>query len=140
MLDAVKQLIFGESMRQPMLLVLEDLHSINPESQALIDGLVDGLSAARFMFLVSYRPEYKHSWSNKSYYTQVRIDPLTRAAAGEILHSLVGGGAGLEPLKQLVIRKTGVQSAVSRGERAIARRNRGPGRPAKGVSNREAGF
>jgi tetratricopeptide (TPR) repeat protein len=124
MLDAVKRLLFDESMRQPLLLVLEDLHSIDPESQALIDGLVDGLSAARFMLLVSYRPEYQHGWSNKSYYTQVRIDPLARAAAGEILDSLVGGGAGLEPLKQLVIRKTGcnplfleesVQSLVETG-------------------------
>ena len=66
MLDAVKQLIFGESTRQPMLLVLEDLHSIDPESQALIDGLVDGLSAARFMLLVSYRPEYQHGWRHMS--------------------------------------------------------------------------
>ncbi len=94
-------------MTQPLLLVLEDLHSIDPESQALIDGLVDGLSAARFMLLVSYRPEYQHGWSNKPYYTQVRIDPLGPAAAGKILDSLVGTGAGLEPLKQLVITKTG---------------------------------
>ena len=123
-LDAVKRLLFGESMTQPLLLVLEDLHSIDPESQALIDGLVDGLSAARFMLLVSYRPEYEHDWSNKSYYTQVRIDPVTPAAAGEILDSLVGCDAGLEPLKQLVIRKTGcnplfleesVQSLVETG-------------------------
>jgi class 3 adenylate cyclase/tetratricopeptide (TPR) repeat protein len=107
MLDAVKRLLFGESMTQPLLLVLEDLHSIDHESQDLIDGLVDRLSAARFMLLVSYRPEYQHGWSNKSYYTQVRIDPLTPAAAGEILDSLIGGGAGLEQLKQLVVRKTG---------------------------------
>jgi len=124
MLDAVKRLLVRESMTQPLLLVLEDLHSIDPESEALIDGLVDGLSVARFMLLVSYRPEYQHGWSNKSYYTQVRIDPIAPAAAGEILDSLVGGGAGLEPLKQLVIGKTGcnplfleesVQSLVETG-------------------------
>ncbi len=66
----------------------------------------------------------QHGWSNKSYYTQVRIDPLGQAAAGEILDSLVGTGAELEPLKQLVIRKTGcnplfleesVQSLVETG-------------------------
>ncbi len=124
MLDAVKQLLFAESLKQPLLLVLEDLHSIDPESQALLDGLVDGLSAARFMLLVSYRPEYYDGWSNKPAYTRVRIDPLAPAAAGEIFDSLVGGGAGLEPLKQLVIRKTGcnplfleesVQSLVETG-------------------------
>jgi tetratricopeptide (TPR) repeat protein len=107
MLEAVKRLLFIESMTQPLLLVLEDLHSIDPGSQALLDGLVDGLSAARYMLLVSYRPEYQHGWSNKSYYTQVRIDPLGPTAAGEILDALVGTGAGLGPLKQLVIGKTG---------------------------------
>jgi class 3 adenylate cyclase/tetratricopeptide (TPR) repeat protein len=107
MLEAVKRLLFVESMRQPLLLVLEDLHSVDPGSQALIDGLVDDLSTARCMLLVSYRPEYQDGWNNNSYYTQVRIDPLGPAAAGEILDSLVGTGAELEPIKQLVIRKTG---------------------------------
>jgi class 3 adenylate cyclase/tetratricopeptide (TPR) repeat protein len=124
MLEAVKRLLFVESVTQPLLLVLEDLHSIDPGSQALIDGLVDGLSAARCMLLVSYRPEYQHGWSNKSYYTQVRIDTLGPTAAGEILDSLVGTGAALGPLKQLVIAKTGcnplfleesVQSLVETG-------------------------
>ena len=124
MLEAVKRLLFVESMKQPLLLVLEDLQSIDPESQALIDGLVSGIAAARIMLLVSYRPEYQHGWNNKSYYSQVRIDPLTPAAAIEILDSRVGGGARLEPLKQLVIGKTGcnplfleesVQSLVETG-------------------------
>ena len=124
MLDAVKRLLFAENMTQPLLLVLEDLHSIDPESQALVDGLVYALPAARCMLLVSYRPEYQHGWSNKSYYTQVRIDPLDLAAAGEILDSLVGTGAELGPLKQRVIAKTGcnplfleesVQSLVETG-------------------------
>ena len=139
-LDSVKRLLFGESMTQPLLLVLEDLHSIDPESQALIDGLVDGLSAARFMLLVIYRPEYEHDWSNKSYYTQVRMTRSPPPPRARSLHSLVGCDAGLEPLKQLVIRKTGcnplfleesVQSLVETGVLA--------GRP-RAYRNREADF
>ena len=105
-LEAVKRLLFRESAAQPLLLVLEDLHSIDSETQALIDGLVDGLPTARFMLLVSYRPEYRHGWGNKTYYTQVRIDPLTPTVAREMLNSLVGTDIELEPLKNLLIEKT----------------------------------
>jgi class 3 adenylate cyclase/tetratricopeptide (TPR) repeat protein len=105
-LEAVKRVLLRESEAQPVLWVLEDLHSIDSETQALIDGLVDGLPAARFLLLVSYRPEYQHGWGNKTYYTQLRIDPLSPAAAYEMLDSLVGTDIGLESLKRLLIEKT----------------------------------
>jgi class 3 adenylate cyclase/tetratricopeptide (TPR) repeat protein len=105
-LEAVKRLLFRESAIQPLLLVLEDLHSIDPETQVLMDGLVDALPTARLLLLVSYRPEYQHRWSSKTYYTQIRVDPLTPAVALEMLHALVGTDSGLEKLKHFLIEKT----------------------------------
>ena len=64
-LEVVKRLLFRESEVQPLLVVLEDLHSIDPETQALIDGIVDTLPTARFLLVVSYRPEYEHRWSGR---------------------------------------------------------------------------
>src|SRR5262249_54038570 len=84
-LDAVKRLLLRESQEQPLLLVFEDLHWIDAETQALLDSLVDGLPIARIMLLVNYRPEYTHGWGNKSYYTQLRIDPLPAASADVLL-------------------------------------------------------
>jgi class 3 adenylate cyclase/tetratricopeptide (TPR) repeat protein len=106
-LDAVKRLLFRASEEQPLLLVLEDLHSIDPETQVLIDGIVDGLPAARILLLVSCRPEYRHDWAGKTYYTQVRVDPLIPGFAAEMLNALIGSDVGLEPLKHLLIEKTG---------------------------------
>jgi len=106
-LDAVKRLLFRESEVQPLLIVLEDLHSIDPETQVLIDGFVDGLPSARILLLVNFRPEYRHGWASKTYYTQVRIDPLVPDRAGELLNTLVGTDIGLEPLKRFLIEKTG---------------------------------
>jgi hypothetical protein len=40
---------------------------------------------------VNYRPEYRHGWANKTYYTQLRLDPLPVENAGELLHALMGG-------------------------------------------------
>jgi predicted ATPase/class 3 adenylate cyclase len=105
-LDALKRLLLRESQVQPLLLVFENLHWIDAETQAFLDGLVESLPAARILLLVNYRPEYQHGWRNKTYYTQLRLDPLSPASADALLHSLLGDDAGLEPLKQRLIERT----------------------------------
>jgi DNA-binding NtrC family response regulator len=80
-LDAIKCLLVRESQIQPILLVAENLHWIDGETQALLNALVDGLTTARMLLLVTYRPEYQHVWVSKTYYTQLRLDPLPRQHA-----------------------------------------------------------
>ena len=87
-------------------LVFEDLHWIDSETQALLDGLVESLPTARLLLLVNYRPEYQHAWGSKTYYTQLRIDPLPPESADELLGALLGSDASLEPLKQLLVERT----------------------------------
>src|SRR5262249_50778731 len=68
-LEALKQVLLRESQAQPLLLVCEDLHWIDPETQALLDRLVDSLPTVRLLLLVNYRPEYQHGWGSKTFYT-----------------------------------------------------------------------
>ena len=77
-LDALKRVLLRESQVQPLVLVFEDLHWIDAETQALLDSLVESLPTARLLLLVNYRPEYQHGWGSKTYYTQLRLDPLPR--------------------------------------------------------------
>ena len=105
-LEALRHLILRESQIQPLLLVLEDLHWIDAETQAWLDGLVDGLPAARVLLLVTYRPEYQHAWGNRTYYTQLRVDPLLREGAEDLLQALLGAGAELASLRTLLIQRT----------------------------------
>jgi len=91
---------------QPLLLVFENLHWIDTETQAFLNGLVESLPAARLLLLVNYRPEYQHGWGHKTYYTQLRLDPLPPASAEALLQSLLGNDADLEPLKQRLIERT----------------------------------
>src|SRR5215471_11510544 len=70
-LDAVKRLLLRESQVQPLLVVFEDLHWIDGETQALLDGLVESLGSARLLLLVNYRPEYQHAWGGKTYHGQL---------------------------------------------------------------------
>jgi class 3 adenylate cyclase len=90
-LDAIRRLLLCESLIQPLLLVFEDLHWIDGETQTLLDGLVERLPSARILLLLTYGPEYEHHWGSKSYYTQLRLDTLPSESA----HERVGQGAGL---------------------------------------------
>jgi len=104
-LDAVRRLLLREAREQPLLLIFEDLHWIDGETQALLDSLVDSLGSARLLLLVNYRPEYQHAWSGKTYYSQMRLDPLPAENAGELLDALLGDDPGLASLKQLLVRR-----------------------------------
>jgi tetratricopeptide (TPR) repeat protein len=105
-LDALKRLLLRENQVQPLLLVFENLHWIDAETQAFLNGLVESLPAARMLLLVNYRPEYQHGWGTKTYYTQLRLDPLPPASAEAMLQSLLGDDASLELLKQRLIERT----------------------------------
>src|SRR5438128_1561803 len=105
-LVALKRVLLRESQGQPLLLVFEDLHWIDAETQALLDSLVESLPTARLLLLVNYRPEYQHGWGSKTYYTQLRLDPLPPASADEFLQALLGDDPSLAPLKQLLIART----------------------------------
>ena len=123
-IDALKRLLLRESIEQPLLLVFEDLHWIDSETQALLDALVEALSTARILLLVNYRPEYRHGWGGKACYAQIRVDPFGAEGAKALLDALLGapadggkpaaagsagrahGGAALNELKRLLIQRT----------------------------------
>ena len=141
-LDAIERLLLRESLNRPLILIFEDLHWIDGETQAFLDSLGGEIVAdARILLLVNYRPEYQHGWASKNYYTNVRLDPLGRAEAEEFLRALVGDGADtpLGPLKQLILTKTEgnpffmeevvqtlAEEGVLKGERGGYRLDRSP--------------
>jgi class 3 adenylate cyclase/tetratricopeptide (TPR) repeat protein len=105
-LDALNRVLLRESQGQPLLLVFEDLHWIDAETQALLDSLVESLPTVRLLLLVNYRPEYQHGWGRKTYYTQLRLDPLPPVSADKLLQALLGDDPSLAPLTQLLIART----------------------------------
>ena len=105
-LNAVRRLLLREAQVQPLLVVFEDLHWIDAESQAFLESLVESLPQARMLLLVNYRPEYQHRWGSKTFYTQLRLDPLPPESAGELLRGLLGEHATIEPLERLLFERT----------------------------------
>jgi len=105
-LEAVKRLLLRESQVQPLLLVFEDLHWIDTESQAVLDSLIESLPTARVLLLINYRPEYQHRWGSKTYYRQLSIDPLPPQSAEALLRSVLGDDPKLAPLRRLLTERS----------------------------------
>ena len=106
MLEAIKRLVLRESLNQPLMMIVEDLHWVDSESEALLNLLADSIGTAKILMLVNYRPEYSHHWSNKTYYTHLRLDPLGKESADEMLSALLGDATDLAPLKRLIVERT----------------------------------
>ena len=104
--DALKKLFLRESLNQPLILVCEDLHWIDSETQGLLDVLGESVASAPLLLLTNYRPEYRHEWGQKTYYTQLRLAPLGPAEAEELLTFLLGSGDSLTALKSLILERT----------------------------------
>src|SRR5205823_12371329 len=88
--DAFKRLFLRESLNQPLLLIFEDLHWLDTETQGFLDTLSESVASARLLLLVNYRPEYRHEWGTKTYYTQLRLAPLGKDEAEDLLSFLLG--------------------------------------------------
>ena len=134
-LDAVKRLLLREAQVQPLLVVFEDLHWVDGETQVLLDNIVESLGSARLLLLVNYRPEYEHRWGSKTAYSQLRLDSLPAESAAELLAALLGPDPGLAPLTQMLVKRgnpffleetvrTLVETGVLVGERGAYRLTR----------------
>ena len=104
--EGLKRLLVRESVNQPLALIFEDLHWIDDQTQEFLAVLADAIGTARILLIVSYRPEYVCRWNSKSYFTQIRLDPLGDASAKEMLAAMLGENADLSDLKRLIIEKS----------------------------------
>jgi class 3 adenylate cyclase/tetratricopeptide (TPR) repeat protein len=108
-LEALKRVLLRESLNQPLMIVFEDLHWIDEETQAFLNLLADSIGTTKLLLMVSYRPDYSHQWNSKTYYTQLRLDPLSKESAGEMFDALLGVDTiddSLVELKRLIVEKT----------------------------------
>ena len=105
-LEAIKRILLRESLKQPLMVIFEDLHWIDEATQEFLNLLADSLGTAKILLLVNYRPEYSHKWNSKTYYTQLRLDPLGKQSAEEMLSALLGDSTALLPIKRVIIERT----------------------------------
>jgi len=99
---ALRRLVLCEALHRPVLLVIEDLHWIDQETQTFLETLADGLAAARVMIVGTCRPEYSHRWAGRSNYMQLRLNALAPDLTRAMLDQLLGMHPSLDGFKESV--------------------------------------
>jgi class 3 adenylate cyclase/tetratricopeptide (TPR) repeat protein len=103
----LRQLIQARSEREPSVILIDDLHWIDPGSDAFIAQAVEATATTRTLMLVNFRPEYHTAWSRKTYYRQVPLVPLGPEAIGELITELLGADRSVAALPALIRERTG---------------------------------
>ncbi|MBI3780320.1 MAG: sigma 54-interacting transcriptional regulator [candidate division NC10 bacterium] len=104
-LEALRQMSLIGSRERPTVFAVEDLHWVDKASEECFNLLVEGLGGARILFLWTYRPGYQPPWMDKSYATQMALQPLSPQDSLSVVHSVLQTEQVTEPLAQLILGK-----------------------------------
>jgi predicted ATPase len=104
--DAVTQVFLSASLARPLGLIIEDLHWIDSETQAVLDLMAESIAGSRVLLLANCRPEYRHGWGSRSAYSQIMLGPLLADGVEELLAAVLGIDPSLGALKQSLIGRT----------------------------------
>ena len=106
-LDAIHRITTRRSEREVLVLLVEDLHWFDAQSDAFLERLIESFPGSRTLVVTNFRPEFSARWMRHSYYRQLPLAPLGDQAVGELLGGLVGSDASLAPLRGFVVERTG---------------------------------
>jgi class 3 adenylate cyclase/tetratricopeptide (TPR) repeat protein len=105
-LGVMKRLTRAESARQPGIVVFEDLHWLDPASEAFLANRVEAVQGTQSLTVLNFRPEYRAAWMSRSYYRQIALSPLSPEAIEQMLAELLGSDPSLEGLSELIRERT----------------------------------
>jgi class 3 adenylate cyclase/tetratricopeptide (TPR) repeat protein len=94
----IQRLVQTMSQKEPLIIVVEDLHWIDPSSDSFIDRLVEAVTDTRTLLLMNFRPEYRRQWMNRSTYRRLPLPALDTAASRDLLEDLLGTDSSLANL------------------------------------------
>jgi DNA-binding NtrC family response regulator/tetratricopeptide (TPR) repeat protein len=89
-LETFHRLAVSSGHAQPLVVAIEDLHWMDRASEGYLSVLVDALVDAPILLVATYRTGYRPSWSDRSYVTELRLQPLARDDARRVLDAAVG--------------------------------------------------
>jgi tetratricopeptide (TPR) repeat protein len=95
----------GSEMR-PLILVIEDLHWMDKASEETMKQLLESTAGARILLLFTYRPEFIHTWGQKSYHSQVNLNRLSNRESLTMASHILGTEDIDQDLEELILEKT----------------------------------
>jgi class 3 adenylate cyclase len=106
-LELLRRMTVARSKREPALLLFEDLHWLDPQTEEFIAGLVDAVVGTRTLLVTNFRPEYRADWMGRTHYQQLALRPLDAEAAAELLADWLGPDPSLAGFAARVRDRTG---------------------------------
>ncbi|MGH7822700.1 MAG: ATP-binding protein, partial [Candidatus Binatia bacterium] len=106
LLALLRSVIHLHTERQPVLLLIDDLHWIDSASDKWVGEIAEIAHGRRFLLLVNFRPEYEAAWMKRPWYQQLPLLPLGEEAVGELLDDLLGADPALAPLRERIRERT----------------------------------
>src|SRR5204862_1305663 len=107
LITAVRRLVQTGGRQRQAVILIEDLHWLDPGSDLFLEHFVDALPGTHTLVVVNFRPEYQADWMRKSYYQQIPLLPLGPDAMEEMLGDLLGADPSLDGLAELIQERTG---------------------------------
>jgi class 3 adenylate cyclase/tetratricopeptide (TPR) repeat protein len=105
--DFLCRLVGNPARRKVLVLVIEDLHWIDGGSQAMLEGLVEGMEGTPTLVLVNYRPEHQPAWAGSPRYETIELQPLDRGDTVKLLRDLAGADPSLDGIDEPIHERTG---------------------------------
>jgi predicted ATPase len=119
-LEALVEQVVALSARQPVLMVFEDVHWVDPTTQEVLDLLVSRIVQLPVLLLITYRPEYVARWSGEPHLSSVTLSRLNRRLGAELADRVLGGKAlPAQVLEQIVVKTDGVPLFVEELTKAV---------------------
>ena len=90
----------------PVLVIMEDLHWVDPSTVEFLYLLADRVPSARIYLLLTCRPTFQVPWDSWPHLAQLALTPLSRSGVGQMIESLTGGKPLPPEVVQQVVAKT----------------------------------
>jgi predicted ATPase len=103
--EPLRLICLHHSQQRSLILAVEDLHWIDPTSEEFLARLVDSIAGAPILVLATYRPGYRPPWLEKSYATQVTLQPLSSQESLQIIRTVLQTETVPDPLAQAIFAK-----------------------------------
>ncbi len=106
LLELVRRLIYAQSAREPALTIFDDVHWVDPASEAFLLAYVEAAQGTRGLTLLSFRPDYSAPWMSRSYYRQIPVAALHGQNERELIDELLGADPSLDEMRELISRRS----------------------------------
>lgn len=105
--DAIRTTLDRVVSTLPTVLLLEDLHWIDGQSETVIEALMSVAASRPLLVLLTWRTEHTPGWLAALDVRRIWLRSLDENAAHTLLDDLLGSVAGLDALKAHILRHTG---------------------------------